>query len=434
MSKISYRIILFVILTFIPVLDVFAQAGAYSSYSPYSVFGIGDISKVSTAYSNGMGGVGIAGRDNRYLNYMNPASVTAMDTLSFMMDFGLYSQNKIFRQGNLKSANNSFNISNIAFSAPIYKKSAMVFGICPFSNVGYNFSSNKVDPEYAVLSYSSAGDGSIYQLFGGAGVTLWKHLSIGAQAIYYFGNINKKTNMDFLGSSFRDISSGYIVQLDGFAGKFGLQYEIPIKDMYMTIGATYRTGSRLGGYVREYKMATLSKITDTLKYNIDTLANTRKVRIASEFGVGISFHKPEKWNLEVNYTYSDWTRSGFDTTVGFANEGESKFSTTFSQSIRAGFEYIPNRNDIRYYMRRCAYRVGAYYDKDYYKLDGKTINSFGLTFGFTLPVFRLYNGMSFGLELGQRGSLSGNMTRERYMSFSVGFNIHDIWFRKHRYE
>ena len=139
MSKISYRIILFVILTFIPVLDVFAQSGAYSSYSPYSVFGIGDISKVSTAYSNGMGGVGIAGRDNRYLNYMNPASVTAMDTLSFMMDFGLYSQNKIFRQGNLKSANNSFNISNIAFSAPIYKKSAMVFGICPFSNVGYNF-------------------------------------------------------------------------------------------------------------------------------------------------------------------------------------------------------------------------------------------------------------------------------------------------------
>ena len=434
MSKISYRIILFVILTFIPVLDVFAQSGAYSSYSPYSVFGIGDISKVSTAYSNGMGGVGIAGRDNRYLNYMNPASVTAMDTLSFMMDFGLYSQNKIFRQGNLKSANNSFNISNIAFSAPIYKKSAMVFGICPFSNVGYNFSSNKVDPEYAVLSSSSAGDGSIYQLFGGAGATLWKHFSIGAQAIYYFGNINKKTNMDFLGSSFRDISSGYIVQLDGFAGKFGLQYEIPIKDMYMTIGATYRTGSRLGGYVREYKMATLSKITDTLKYNIDTLANTRKVRIASEFGVGISFHKPEKWNLEVNYTYSDWTRSGFDTTVGFANEGESKFSTTFSQSIRAGFEYIPNRNDIRYYMRRCAYRVGAYYDKDYYKLDGKTINSFGLTFGFTLPVFRLYNGMSFGLELGQRGSLSGNMTREIYMSFSVGFNIHDIWFRKHRYE
>lgn len=434
MSRIFNRIILFAALAMLPVLSSKAQSGAYSSYSPYSVFGIGDISKASTTYSNGMGGVGIAGRDNRYINYMNPAAITARDTLAFMMDFGISSQNKIFRQGEMRSANNALNISNIAFSVPIYKKSAMVFGISPFSDVGYNFSYNKADPEYTVLSYSSAGDGSIYQLFGGAAVTLWKNLSIGVQAVYYFGNIDKKTNMDFLGSTFRDISSGYVLQLEGIAGKFGVQYQIPIKDMYMTIGATYRTGSRLGGYVRDYKLATLSKITDTLKYNIDTLAKTRNVRIASEFGVGISLHKPEKWNLEINYLYSDWTRSGFDSATGFSNEGVSKFSTTFSQSVRAGFEYIPNRNDIRYYMRRCAYRVGAYYDKAYYKLDGNTVNSFGLTFGVTLPVFRLYNGVSLGLDLGQRGSLAGNMTRERYINFSVGFNIHDIWFRKQRYE
>ncbi len=433
MSKIN-RIIFSIAFAMLPFFFANAQDGAYGSYSPYSVFGIGDISKLNSAYNAGMGGVGIAGRDHRYINIMNPASITARDTLSFMMDFSIYSQNKIYKQSGIKSANNSLNIADIAFTVPVYKKSAMIFGIAPFSDVGYDFSYNKADPEYTVLRYSSSGNGGVYQIFGGGAATFWKNLTIGAQAIYYFGNIDKKTSMDFLGSSFRDLSSGYILQLGGIAGKFGIQYEIPVKDMYLTLGATYRTGSRLHGYVKEYKFATLSNITDTLSYHVDTLANSRNALIAGEAGIGISLHKPEKWNVEINYIFSNWGRSGFDTTPGFSNEGAAKFSTTFSQSVRAGFEYIPNRNDIRYYLRRSAYRMGAYYDKSYFKLDGNTINSFGLTFGVTLPVFRLYNGLTLGVDLGQRGSVSGNMTRERYMSFSVGFNIHDIWFRKQRYE
>ena len=85
-------------------------------------------------------------------------------------------------------------------------------------------------------------------------------------------------------------------------------------------------------------------------------------------------------------------------------------------------------------MRRCAYRIGAYYDRDYYKLDGNTINSYGLTFGVTLPVFRLYNGLTLGVELGQKGNLNKNMVMEQYIGFSIGFSIHDIWFIKQRYE
>ena len=41
-------------------------------------------------------------------------------------------------------------------------------------------------------------------------------------AIYYFGNIEKETKMDFASPSFRDISNGYALQLEGFAGKLGV--------------------------------------------------------------------------------------------------------------------------------------------------------------------------------------------------------------------
>ena len=74
--------------------------------------------------TRGMGGIGIATRNNRYLNIINPAAITARDTLSFMADMGLESQNKLFRQGDMSSANNTFNISTVAVSLPIYRKSA----------------------------------------------------------------------------------------------------------------------------------------------------------------------------------------------------------------------------------------------------------------------------------------------------------------------
>ena len=56
-----------------------------------------------------------------------------------------------------------------------------------------------------------------------------------------------------------------------------------------------------------------------------------------------------------------------DSTPGFAVDSDVKFSGVATNSVRAGFEIVPNRNDIRYYYRRMSYRVGAYYDESYYR-------------------------------------------------------------------
>lgn len=416
-----------------------AQEGAYSSYSPYSIFGVGDLTRQGTAYSRSMGGTGIATRNNRHINVVNPAAVAARDTLSFMLDFGVTADGRLYSQGDVKSAKNLFNISDFVFTVPIYRKSAFMAGITPFSSVGYDFSHDITDPKVLAttgnMNYRSYGEGDIYQVFVGAGATFWNKLSVGAQMIYYFGNIDKATTMDFASSSYRDIYSGYILNLNAFGGKFGVQYDQALAPgLFLTVGATYRTSARLKGYVTDYKYATISSKSDTLKYNTDTLSRGRASKIASEYGIGVALRRGDKWRLEFDYTRSDWSKSNLGNAVGFANKGESTFSTTFSQSFKAGFEIVPNRNDIRYYMRRCSYRVGAYYDRDYYKLNGHTVNSYGLTFGMTLPVFRWYNGISIGVDLGQRGTKDNNMIRERYAMLVVGFNIHDIWFQKPKYE
>ena len=415
----------------------FAQSGAYGAYSPYSIYGIGEISKQGTAYNKSMGGVGVAARNKRFINYLNPAAVTARDTLSFMADFGLSQKNTSFAQDGIKSAKNTFNVYDFVMSFPIYRSSAFMVGITPFSDVGYDFSSVETDPNIigntGNIAYDSYGTGSVYQIFASAGATFWKRFSVGAEILFLFGNIDKITNMTFNDASYRSLNSGHDLTVRGVTGKFGLQYEQKLgSDVSMIIGGTYRLRSNMRGYSTDYKYAVQSSVTDTLRNNVGVLKD-EGLKFGDELGIGISVKGGEKWSAEFDYIRSDWRNSGMEKAPGFSSVGKSSFTSSVSQSFRAGFEIVPNRNDIRYYLRRCSYRAGVYYDQSYYQLDGNDVNAVGITLGVTLPVFRFYNGISLGVDMGQRGSRKDNMIRERYAMFVIGFNIHDIWFQKPRY-
>ena len=420
----------------------FAQNGTYGAYSPYSIYGVGEISKGGTAYTRSMGGVGIASRNKRFININNPAAVTARDTLSFMADFGLVQKNTLFSQNNLRSAKNTFNVYDFVMSFPLWKSSAFMVGITPFSDVGYDFSHVEKNPDIightGNITYDSYGAGSVYQVFLGAGATFWKRVSVGAEVIYYFGNIDKIVNMDYANTSYRSINSGNDIAVRGITGKFGLQYEQKVAgNVSIIAGATYRLGTNLSGYSTTYGYANQSSVSDTLNFRVDTLKNSG-VRFGDELGVGISVKGGDKWTAEFNYTRSDWTTSGMGSAAGFAVKGNMNFTPAVSQSFRAGFEIVPNRNDIRYYLKRCAYRAGVYYDQEYYKVNGNDIHTYGITLGVTLPVFRWYNGISVGVDFGQRAfnpktASESNVVREQYVAFNLGFNIHDIWFQKPRY-
>jgi len=418
-----------------------AQEGAYSAYSPYSVYGIGSIVKEGSVYNKSMGGVGVAMRTNRFVNYSNPASLTARDTLSFMADYGMEQQNIIYSQNDIRSAKNLFNLSNFVMSFPIWNKNALMIGLTPFNNVGYDFSYIEKDPQVIAktgnIDYQSYGEGGMTQLFLGGGAKITRELSLGAEFIYYFGKMNKCTNMLFSNSSYRSMYGGYDIFLNGVTGKFGAQYEKRLsKDVSLTAGATYRLSSKMSGYCTDYSYAILSEVTDTLRNQIDTITTSRGLKVADELGVGVSLRVGDKWFFELDYLRSDWTKSNFENVKGFnLNSSAGDVMTSkVSQSFRFGMEFIPNRSDIRYYYKRMSYRLGAYYDQEYYKLNGNEVNTFGVTFGVTLPVFRWYNGISLGADIGQRGTNTGGMIRERYAKFYIGINIHDLWFQKTRYK
>ncbi len=434
----TLKIILAAFVSVLPVLSAKAQDNAYNTFSPYSMFGIGDISKQGTVYNRSMGGIGIATRDARALNIMNPAAVTKRETKAVMIDFGLFSENKYYKQHGIKSSNNTFNMYDVVISFPVYKSFAMYAGFTPFSNTGYDITSYDSDPAIIAstggTTYQAIGSGGLNNAFIGGGIDIFKGFSAGAEIDYIFGKINKDNLVDAQKTDIRDVYSGYEMKLHTFTGKIGAQYEMSLKNsMTATFGATYRLKTRMRGSVNDVRYASIGSIVDTLASKQNHLSKDDGVKLAGEIGVGFSLKRGDKWTAEINYIRSDWSNCGMNVD-GFANVGDAKFSAAASQSIRAGFSLVPNRNDIRYYMKRVTYRAGTYWDREYYKLDGNTIDAFGLTFGATFPVFRWSNGLSVGMDIGQRGSLSGNKVRERYINFTVGLNIFDIWFLKPQYE
>lgn len=412
---------------------------ADTGFTPYSLFGLGDPASQGSTYNFSMGGIGVADRNVRILNFINPAAVTAREAKSFMCDFGIDQTNVYYAakpatavgstaDGTLRSASNTFNMHHIVASFPIASHSAFKLGVTPYSNVGYSFKAKEqrdnILAEVGDITYGNVGQGGIYQLFGGAGVTLFKRLSLGADFQYYFGTIDRYSNAVFTtNSSCRTLNTGWTYVIRSASGKFGLQYEQPLsKRTFMTIGATYQLGHDIGGEVTRFAYATASNV-DTVRTQTTEASS---MYMPSEMAVGISVRKVEQWAASFDYSRQDWSNVQFPAQ-------SSAFSPVCRQSFRFGFELTPNRYDIRYYSKQITYRGGLYYEKSYVALNGHQIADCGLTLGASFPILRYYNSITFGLKMGQRGTLEDNLMRERYLMFSLSFDLHDIWFIKTLY-
>ncbi len=424
---------IFTIISLIIGGGVFAQTtDALNTYTPYSVFGIGEISKQGTSYNKGMGGIGVGLRDKRFINPINPASVAFRDTLSFMADFGVEQKNIYSADAQSTSAFNTFNMHNFLVSFPIYKKSAIMMGIAPFSDVGYKFSQKETNLEiinqYGDITYQKYGIGSLSKAFISGGVQLNKYISVGVEANYIFGTIDRNSNINFnTQTSYRNLITGWDYVLDAMGLKLGTQIHKTFTNNYdFTLGATYSFKSALKGDITRYaKTETTGGTLDTV-YSVASVVEG--INIPAELALGFSLKKGDKWTVGADYVYQNWSNTNFLETPGV------DFTTSASSQIKIGFEYTPNRYDIRYYMKRISYRAGLYYENSYMNINGNNIKSTGITLGANMPIYQGHNAVGLAIDMGQRGSIKNNLVRERYVMFIINIHLHDLWFQKFRYD
>ena len=435
MRSLGHTLLLVFLLLPIAGRSAFAQdTTADTGYSPYSLFGFGQLAGNGTAYNATMAGLGIGDRNNRFINTVNPAAVTAREDKSFMMDFGVLENNVLYEaqpeEVRLRSANNTFNMSHIVFSFPMWKDAAFKAGIQPYSSVGYNLrsyeNSDELLAEVGDIQYHRIGQGGLYKAFIGGAATLWDCLSVGVDGQYYFGNIVRYSYAVFTNSSlYRSINSGWDDYLSGVNAKFGLQYSQKLGgNVQLVAGATFQVGTTLSGERRRFAYGIASS-TDTIT---DVTTPLEGYRMPAEFGAGFTLRGGDRWMVGFDYTMQDWTKTTFDPTPGI------DYATAPRQCFRLGAELTPNRYDIRYFFRRLTYHGGLYYERGSLSMGGRQIDDMGVTRGVSIPVSRYYNSISLGVSAGQRGTLEDGLVRERYVTFHLAFSLHDIWFLKQMYE
>jgi hypothetical protein len=143
--------------------------------------------------------------------------------------------------------------------------------------------------------------------------------------------------------------------------------------------------------------------------------------IAQTFGLGASFTFHKSFTIELNYSQQNWKNlSILDQKGIFQN----------SQLFAFGLEYCRDPFSTRFF-RRMRFRFGAYYQKDYLKLNNIPITQYGITFGLGIPTPSTIVNTSF--ELGTKGTTANGLFKENYILFNLDFTIHSIWFIRKKY-
>ena len=163
--------------------------------SPYTRFGYGQLEENCFSRSQALGGSSIGMRSKSSINPVNPASYSSIDSTSFIFEIGVSGLLTNLRSGKDSKTTFNGNLDYIALQTPITKWMGLSLGIIPYSYIGYNYNftdSFQLPGKEAYNTYIQAynGSGGISQVYLGISFDIAKHLSLGANAYYMFGNIN----------------------------------------------------------------------------------------------------------------------------------------------------------------------------------------------------------------------------------------------------
>lgn len=420
------------------ILSAFPLFSQFNTYSPYTRFGLGDLARSGMAQNLAMGGTGIAIHESNRINYLNPAAFASLDSTSVYFDFG---GNAFFNQYTTAEANNTWwnmNLHHVAFASSMGKLLGFSAGIVPYSSIGYN-----IKQEYDFYSTGEAmdvynrGDGGIMNFYAGVSVKFFDRISMGATMNYLLGRLTRERQIEFpVNPEYSRISTVEDLDFRQPLFAFGVQYrEVFGERFFFTLGGVYdletSVGANLKYSVANYYYLYGSKegfLDDTT--GIDPRFMVERDTIASGFtipqkiGVGISFGIPDKLIITGDYHRQDWNNT---------LSGEN-YTLTDASSMHFGAEWTPDRESLRGYHKLMTYRIGGYYSNYYLQVHGHQLQDYGITFGVGLPVRTLRSSANVAFTLGTRGTTEHNLVQEKYGIITFNVTLHDLWFRKRRFD
>ncbi len=388
--------------------------------SPYTQYGLGQIRDNISGSSRAMGGVGVALFDHSEVNLSNPASYAAVDSLTMLFTTGMSLQNTNLTDGTIKLNAGNSSLDYLAMQFRATKGLGITFGMLPFSNIGYDFSETTTDAETANTTKRYYSDCSVDKIFIGAGYQILPQLSIGVNATYIYGAIDR-----YMSLSFPNNSSAYTTlrnehyYVHDFNVELGLQYAMQIgKDHTVRLGATYSPGHELSGssYMRNYLLNSSGTVLESQKTDMGESGN------ASTYKLGVSYEQP-KLRVSAEVLYQDWSKYKYQ-------GNKDAYSDRYRVGI--GAEYAADKNG-RSYVGRIRYQLGAYYDQPYYNYNGeRACKEYGITGGLRLPIFRSGSVLNLAAGYQFRKADITNLLDEKQFTVSIGVTFNERWFFKRK--
>lgn len=391
-----------------------ARADETANASPYSMLGYGVLNDHISASQRAMGGIGYALRSKRQINVKNPASYAAIDSMTFLFDIGANIGAGRFADKDVKFQKTLGGLDYVTMQVPIGKWMGASVGLLPYSSTGYRFGS-KV--ENGQVNYE--GSGGVSEAYLGWAARPVKGLSVGFNAGLLFGNIINDTYVYADNSA----SALYerIIKVRDFNLQLGLQYGLTFERQHtITLGLTYTLGHRLHGNGYGTKV----DISSSSSSKIDTIGYTSLAhgfKIPHSIGAGLSYQRGRTLTVGADFTYQPWSRAPFAGFEGFSDP--QQFADRYKFSL--GGEYIPAQRGS--YFRRVAYRLGAFWGRDYIEVGHNNVKEFGLTCGFGLPT-PVRTAVNVSFEYTHRNSSPVATVSENYFMITLGVALNEVWF------
>ncbi len=436
MIKISKNIPLFILL-----FGGFTSLAQVTANSPYSRFGLGTVKGPFLPQNIAMGSISTGIRSIGFynnINIANPASYSGIRLTT--IDVGAFSEFTSLSTASYQQKV-GFNaaLSHLAFAVPVSKKSGVSFGLVPYTNLGYQYSSTtKVDTNTVKHIYT--GDGGLSKAYLGYGRAFGKHLSVGANFSYLFGTLVNSASTEFPNDSSQVYLNSRTSKSNSISGinfDYGVQY-------YKSIGATTQlTIGYSGSYGNKINSTSTDLTThyvyinntneDVVEQLLDTTHVTRfpreKIKLPSKNSLGFTIENTGKWLVGADVTSTNWS----DFRQGATDPGLNN-----SLSVQAGGQFTPDQTAVNNYWKLVDYRFGLKYDKTFIRVNGTNIIGKTLSLGMGLPLpsnrgVAFYK-INFAAELSELGTQQHSLIRERRVNLHLGFTLNDKWFQKFKFD
>ncbi|MBV5281441.1 MAG: hypothetical protein JZU53_03295 [Paludibacter sp.] len=393
--------------------------------SPYTRYGYGDISETNSGEQRALGGVAIGSRSHSYINTVNPASYSAVDSMTFMFDIGTSALSSRFSDANKSVRTFNANLEYLTMQFPLSKGMGFSAGLLPYSFAGYNmYNVDQIKgPEGDTISTSKGftGTGGFSQVYMGLSQKIGKHISLGANVYYMYGSVNNTRSLR-IGSLADSTIQTNSIKASNFRLRYGVQfYNTFDKKHDVTLGLIYEHTAKLNGDFSQITAGVLN----------DTTINNYQFELPTVFGIGLNYTYDNRISIGIDYSLQKWASTKYFWNPTTATNTESLNDRS---KLSVGIEYTPKPLG-RKFSDRIHYRLGSNISNAYYNVPGVTLpKNYGLSFGIGLPIYGKFtqtiSTLNASIEYGKVGS-SANL-REDYFKFTMNLVFNEHWFFKRK--